>query len=503
MATFTKDFFASLVVFLVAVPLALGIALASGAPIMSGLIGCAVGGIVAGLIGGAPLQVTGPAAGLTVIVFGIVQKYGWPTTCAITVGAGLLQLAFGGLRIARACLAISPAVVHGMLAGIGVVIALAQIHIVLGGSPQSSAWANLRELPGQIIGLHSPAALVGLLTIAILVAWQYVPKRLRSLPGALIAVVISTLVANLFQMNVRFVELPANLMSAFTLPRIEGNDWGGIVTAVLTVGIVASVESLLCAVATDKLHSGPRANLDRELIGQGAANTLSGLVGGLPVTGVIVRSSANITAGAQTRWSAVMHGIWIVLFVALLGSLVERIPLCALAGLLVYVGVRLVNFHHIKELINRREAPVYFVTLLGVVFWNLLAGVGLGIGLAIILLLRRLSSTQIIVEEKSNRWHARISGTLTFLSVPQLTAALAAIPEGTTVDVDLAVDFMDHAAFEALHSWRVSHEKLGGRVDIDELHEIWYENAVNGTPKTERTAVPMPDGRTAEPARSG
>jgi carbonic anhydrase len=486
-----QDLPASLVVFLVAVPLALGIALASGAPIMSGLIACAVGGIVVGILGGAPLQVTGPAAGLTVIVFGMVQKYGWPLTCAITVGAGLIQITLGYLRIARACLAISPAVVHGMLAGIGVVIALAQIHVVLGGAPESSALKNLRELPGQIGDLHGPATFLGLLTIGILVAWQYVPQKLRRIPGALVAVLISTLVSSLSWFQVKRVDLPANLTSAFALPPLPKDDWGGIIAAALTVAIVASVESLLCAVATDKLHTGPRANLDKELVGQGAANTISGLLGGLPVTGVIVRSSANVSAGAQTRLSAILHGIWIILFVALLGSMIERIPLAALAGLLVHVGIRLVNPQHIREMIHHNQASVYFVTLLGVAFWNLLAGVGLGIALAVILLLRKLSSTQFVVEEKGNRWHVRIGGTLSFVSVPQMTAALAAIPEGTDVDVDLMVDFMDHAAFEALHSWRISHEKLGGKVDIDELHEAWYENAVNGTPNTERV-LPVP-----------
>lgn len=478
-----KDILASLVVFLVAVPLALGIALASGAPsVVPGLIGCAVGGIVVGLLGGSRLQVSGPAAGLTVIVYGMIQKYGWSVACAITVVAGLMQIAFGCLRVARGCLAIAPAVVHGMLAGIGIVIALGQAHIVLGGTPESSAWENLRELPGQIATLHGHSTFLGLLTIAILFGWQYIPAKWRQIPGALVAVVTSTLISNLEWFDVKRVNLPSNLSSSFALPHLPQGNWGGFFVSALTIALVASVESLLSALATDKMHSGPRADLDRELIGQGAGNAISGLIGGLPLTGVIVRSATNVNAGAQTRLSAVLHGIWIILFVAFCSPLIERIPLPALAGLLVFVGIKLVNVSHIRELIHHREAPIYFVTLLGVAFWNLLAGVGLGIGLSVFLLLRKLARTNIQVEEKGERWHVRIEGTITFSSVPQMTAALEKIPVGATVDVDLVVELIDHAAFEALHNWRVTHEKLGGRVDIDELHENWYENAAQGHP---------------------
>ena len=488
-STLLNDFFASFVVFLVAVPLALGIAFASGAPIVSGLIACAVGGIVAGLLGGAPLQVTGPAAGLTVIVYGLVQKYGWPVTCLITLGAGAFQFAFGLLRISRICLAISPAVVHGMLAGIGLVIALSQMHVLLGGSPKSNALKNLLELPGQIRDLHGHATILGLITIGILYGWQLLPKRVQMIPGALVAVVVSALISNLSWFDVKRIELPSNLASAIALPGLPKEDWNGVIAAMLTVAMVASVESLLCAVATDKMHSGPRANLDKELVAQGVTNALSGLIGGLPVTGVIVRSSANITAGAKTRLSAILHGVWILLFLVFFSSLLTRIPLATLAGLLVYVGVRLINVQHIRELIHHKEAPVYFLTFLSVAFYNLLAGVGIGIALSVVFLLRRLATTKIIVEEKENSWHVRIDGSLTFISVPDLSAALEKIPGGAHVDVDLMVDFMDHAAFDSLHSWRMTYEKMGGRVDIDELHEDWYDSALKGMPKAAKSSL--------------
>ena len=481
------DLPASLVVFLVAVPLSLGIALASGAPIIAGLIGAVVGGIVTGLFAGSPLQVSGPAAGLTVVVFSQVQQFGWPVACAITAAAGLVQIAFGFAKIARGTLLISPAVVHGMLAGIGVTIAVAQVHVILGGSPQSSPIKNVLALPGQLARTDVSALLVGLVALGILMLWKVLPsslKFLKAIPGPLMAVLSATLVAMVFGLPAPRVDLPETL--AFSAPQLP-SDWGAFAVAVITIAVIASVESLLSAVAVDRLHTGPRSQLDRELLAQGAGNFLSGLLGGLPVTGVIVRSSANVQAGALTRWSAVFHGIWILLFTLFLSNWIEAIPKAALAGLLVFVGVNLVNPHHIAELRTHREAPIYFATLAGVVCLNLLAGVGIGIGMAVFLLLRRLARTEVEVAERDGRWHVRVNGTLTFASVPGLTARLSRIPAGASVDIDLAVDFMDHAAFEALHGWRQNHMRTGGTADIDETHEEWYRPASTGQPRPARS----------------
>ena len=452
---------------------------------MAGLIAGIVGGMVTGLIAGAPLQVTGPAAGLTAIVFGLVEQFGdWRMVCAAVVVAGLIQIVLGAARIARMCLAVSPAVVHGMLAGIGITIALAQLHIVLGGAPESHALKNLIELPAQLVDLHAPAAFLGLATIALLLAWQWVPKPLSAVPASLVAVMLVTGASVVLGLQVDRINLQGGFAGGLQLAAWPGAGmWAAVLAGGITIAAVASVESLLCAVATDKLHTGPRANLDRELIGQGFANSLSGLLGGLPVTGVIVRSSANIQAGAQTQLSAMLHSFWILLFVVFLGWGIELIPLSVLAGLLVHVGIRLVDAHHIRQLVTFREAFVYVVTVGGVVVLGLLPGIGLGLALAVLLLLRALSDTHVAVEGTDGRYHVRIGGSLTFVGIPRLTAALSKVPTGTHVDVDLMVDFMDHAGFEALHSWRLTHERLGGRVDIDELHESWYANAAKGTPQ--------------------
>ncbi|MFC5062392.1 SulP family inorganic anion transporter [Actinomycetospora atypica] len=482
-STVRYDLPASLVVFLVAVPLSLGIAVASDAPLTAGLIAAAVGGIVAGALGGSPLQVSGPAAGLTVIVADLVNRFGWGVTCAITVAAGLLQILFGCTRVGRAALAISPAVVHGMLAGIGVTIVLGQLHVVLGGEQQDDALANVLALPGQVLSAHGPATMLGLAVIAVLLAWprlpDAVPGWVRGIPAPLLAVVALTVVAALSALPVDRVEVGGSVLDAIALPVLPTSDLGGVVVGVFTVAIIASIESLLSAVAVERMRPGTSTNLDRELVGQGAGNTLSGLLGGLPITGVIVRSSTNAAAGARTRASAILHGVWIVVFsIALLG-LVQQIPMAVLAGLLVHIGAKLVNVGHMRELHRHGEFPVYVVTILGVVFVDLLTGVLVGLGLALLMVLRRVVWASIEVQapradetgpwRKGETWHVVVEGALCFLSVPRLSRRLARIPEGADVVVDLVTDYLDHAAFDHLSEWEARHRLAGGTVRVDEV----------------------------------
>ncbi|WP_131810152.1 SulP family inorganic anion transporter, partial [Mycolicibacterium fortuitum] len=334
------DLPASLVVFLVALPLSLGIAVASGAPVLAGIIAAIVGGIVAGALGGSPLQVSGPAAGLTVVVAGLISQFGWAVTCAITVGAGILQVLFGLSRVARAALAISPVVVHAMLAGIGVTIALQQVHVLLGGSSNSSAWANISELPAQLMSAHWPAVLLGVLVIIILVGWRWVPAPVNKVPAPLVAIVGVTALSVLAPFDVSRIEINESLIDALALPSLPDGNWAAFVGGILTIALIASVESLLSAVSVDRMHNGPRTNFDREMIGQGTANMVSGAIGGLPITGVIVRSSTNVAAGARTRASAILHGVWVLAFAVPFAGLAQMIPTAALAGLLIMIGLR-------------------------------------------------------------------------------------------------------------------------------------------------------------------
>ncbi|MGW5312721.1 SulP family inorganic anion transporter [Nocardia thailandica] len=464
------DLPASIVVFLVALPLSLGIAVASGAPVAAGLVAAVIGGIVVGLMGGSVLQVSGPAAGLTVVVAESIDRFGWRVTCFIVVGAGLLQIVFGLSRIARAALAVAPVVVHAMLAGIGITIALQQVHVLLGGSSHSSAWANITQLPSQLMSLHGGDVLVGGVVIAIMLGWKYVPARIRVVPGPLVAVVAGTLVSFVLPGGVERIVLSGSLLDALSLPQLpEGGTWSAVALTILTIALIASVESLLSAVAIDKMHTGPRADFDRELLAQGTANVVSGLAGGLPVTGVIVRSATNVQAGARSRASAVLHGVWILLFAVALAGLVQQIPKAALAGLLIVIGIQLVKLAHIRLARRTGDLLVYLVTVLGVVFLNLLEGVALGLGLAFALLLWRVVRVQISAVEVAGRWLVSIDGSCTFLALPKLSAELAKVPDGAEVTVEMTVDFLDHAAFEAIESWQHQVESNGGRVDFVEI----------------------------------
>ncbi|MFE7619445.1 SulP family inorganic anion transporter [Streptomyces sp. NPDC057496] len=505
-----SDLSASITVFLLAVPMSLGLAVAMDAPLQAGLISAAIGGIVAGLLGGTPLQVSGPSAGLTVVTAELIHRYGWRTTCAITIGAGLLQILLGSIRAARSALAVSPAIVHGTLAGIGVAIALAQLHIVLGGSPQSSAVANVLSLPDQLSRVAPAAPLIGVLTIAVLVLWPRLPGRggraVRKIPAALAAVVTATAVAALAAPGIARVDLPSWRSHAF--PEMPHGPALALATAVFTVMLVASLESLLAAVAVDKLSAGraaertaprsgagsptpptpaepaasasdrgsppgstglpvpplKRSDLDRELRAQGIANALSGLVGGLAVSGGAVRSSANVRAGATGRASTVLHGVWMLLATVLLVTVLEWIPLAALAALVMLVGIQMVNLAHIRNVHKHREFLVYGATITGVLLFGVLKGVAIGIAVAVAVAMHRLGRTRITVTDQGGQHLVVVRGQLTFLAVPRLSRTLSRLPQGGDAVVELDGFFMDHAAYETVQDWSNAQTAHGGRV---------------------------------------
>ncbi|MGW0281592.1 SulP family inorganic anion transporter [Streptomyces sp. NPDC003236] len=470
------DLSASIAVFLIALPLSLGIALATGAPLQAGLVAAAVGGLVAGRLGGCPLQVSGPAAGLTVVTADLIHRYGWRTTCGITVLAGLAQLGLGCLRVARGALAVSPAVVHGMLAGIGVTIAVAQLHIVLGGRPDSSVLANLRALPAQLADLDPAALSMSALTLTLLLAWPRAPGRagrlLRKVPPALVAVTGATVTAALTGLVLPRVDLPS--WSSHALAGLPEGPGLGIAAAVLTTTLVCSVQSLLGAVAVDKLvaaRPGPhahvgRSDLDRELLGQGAANIVSGALGGLPVAGVAVRSTANVNSGAVSRNSTMLHGVFVVAAALLMVPLLEWIPLASLAALVMAVGIQMVSLNHIRTVTRHREVLVYAATTLGVVVFGVLEGVALGVAVAVALALHRLAHTRVTHTEKEGVHHVHVRGQLTFLAVPRLSRALHLVPQGVHAVVELDGSFMDHAAYESLQDWQKTHTARGGTAEL-------------------------------------
>lgn len=604
--TIAADFLASLVVFLVALPLCMGIAIACGAPVTAGLVTGIVGGIVVGCLGGAPLQVSGPAAGLTVICAEVIGDLGLAALGIVVLIAGAIQLLAGVCRLGQWFRAISPAVVHGMLAGIGVLILSSQLHVMVDDRPQHSGLANLLSIPEAIAkGLplptwesrerrearlaqlqqfgnlhqrqselvnvmrssqlapddpsandplanlanlqrdileevqHSPgiqddralketrdaaegalanaladlefrsvtrsaesvgnaqaalesvlsqlknhdwAAKIGALSIALIITWQaFAPKSLQFIPGPLLAVVVTTAVAWAASLPVLYVELPERLIDGLVHPdfrvltSIESKQ---IFFAGLFMAVIASAETLLCAGAIDRMQAGHRTNYDRELAAQGLGNILCGLIGGLPMTGVIVRSAANVQAGARTQLSAVLHGIWLLIFVVLCGLLLRLIPTAALAGILVYTGFRLIGFREFFRLWqhDRSEAIIMLTTLVVIVVDDLLTGVLVGFALSAVKLLVRFTRLEVRISPFSHRANepcttVQIAGAATFLRLPILARHLDEVPADGDVRIELTrLAYLDQACLELLQSWIAQREAEGQRISIDRQH---------------------------------
>jgi MFS superfamily sulfate permease-like transporter len=475
--TLSRDFTASIVVFLVAMPLCMGIAIASGVPPEKGLITGIIGGLVVGALAGSPLQVSGPAAGLAVIVFEIVQKQGLSALGPILILAGIFQVVAGIFRLGGWFRAISPGVVHGMLAGIGVLIVVGQFHVMFDDKPLPSGLQNLAAMPAQILGLSTSIAgaelalLVGLITIGTMLAWEkFRPAALRLVPGALVGVVAGTLVAFLGGLDVVRVNVPESIVAAVVLP---GPDIlsrlidPSILVTALAIAFIASAETLLSAAAVDRMHDGARTDYNKELRAQGIGNMLCGAAGSIPMTGVIVRSSANVQAGAMTRLSAILHGAWILAFVALLPWLLREIPMAALAGILVVTGWRLVSLHHVRHLfLNYGPLPavIWAATLIMVVATDLLTGVIVGLALTLIELIPHARRLRLKVDQSENdqRCEIVLNGTATFLSLPRLSAALDATPAGRPVRIDIQrLRHIDHSCAEMFNEW-LQRRRAGG-----------------------------------------
>ncbi|MFI6035451.1 SulP family inorganic anion transporter [Streptomyces sp. NPDC051315] len=467
-----QDFAASLVVFLVALPLCVGVAVASGVPAELGLVTGIVGGIVTGLMRGSSLQVSGPAAGLTVLVFEAVQEFGLPALGVIVLAAGLLQLAMGALKLGRYFRAISISVVEGMLAGIGLVIIAGQLYAAAGLKAPASGIDKILGLPGAVVdAAGSTEALaslaIGAGTIAVMLLWKRLPKGVQTVPGALAAVVLATVVTLVFTMPVATVEVNglldsvqppgADAFAELAHPAIFGT--------ILAFTLIASAESLFSAAAVDRLHDGPRTEYDKELMAQGAGNAVCGALGALPMTAVIVRSSANVQAGAKTKASRVLHGVWLLLFAALLPSALALIPLPALAGILVHAGWKLIPFRAIASLWrgHRGEALILVVTAVSIVTVNMFEGVLIGLALSVVKTAWEASHIKLeVIDKGAGPVQAYLSGNATFLRLPKILDSLEALPQDRPVELDLSgLHHLDHACRTALESWAERHSTVG------------------------------------------
>lgn len=477
-----KDAIASVVVFLVALPLCMGVSIASGVPPTSGLITGIIGGLVVGALAGSPFQVSGPAAGLTVLVWQLVQQHGIQMLGVIVLLAGLLQLAAGILKLGQWFRAVSPAVIHGMLAGIGLLILTAQFHVMLDGKPIGKGIDNLTAIPEAvskaITGGGAPlhALYIGILSILIMAVWgAYAPKKLKVLPAPLIAVVGAVTASAYFDLKINYVMVPDNIWSVIQYPTLESLKHvmdTSILIAAVSVAFIASAETLLCASAVDQMHQGQRTRYDKELTAQGIGNAICGILGVLPMTGVIVRSSANIEAGAKTRASAIFHGLWLLLFAAVLPFTLRYIPVASLAAVLVFTGYKLAYPKAVPKLLEfgKSEVAIYVATIVIIVATDLLKGVVLGLLLSLFKLLYVFSQLEIESEEdaENNCIHLRLSGSATLIRLPMLATALEQVRAGAEVHVHFEkLEYIDHACIDLLSNWEKQHEATNGRLIIE------------------------------------
>jgi len=482
-AHLARDFTASIVVFLVAMPLCMGIAIASGVPPEMGLISGIIGGIIVGFMAGSPLQVSGPAAGLAVIVFEFVREHGLAALGPMLLLAGILQFAAGVMKLGGAFRSISPAVVHGMLAGIGALIVVGQFHTLFDAPPLSSGLANIAAMPARVLDLYpfsirstEMALMIGVLTILVMLGWEkWRPTSMKLVPGALLGVLAATLAAYGLGLDIARVIVPESISAAFTLPGdgfLSPLTSPAIVLAAVVIAFIASAETLLSAAAVDRMHDGVRTDYNKELRAQGVGNLLCGIAGGLPMTGVIVRSSANVQAGAQTRLSTILHGAWILGFVALLPWLLREIPMAALGGVLVVTGWRLVSLDHVRHLLHVHgplPALIWAVTFVLVVGVDLLTGVLAGLALSLLELLphRRGLNLKVTQRDEDDTTHIALNGSATFLSLARLNAVLEALPANQPVRLDLdGLQGMDHTASQTLGEWLSRQKKRGMAVEV-------------------------------------
>jgi len=467
-----QDFAASLVVFLVALPLCVGVAVASGVPAELGLVTGIVGGLVTGLMRGSSLQVSGPAAGLTVLVFEAVQEYGLPVLGVIVLATGALQLLMGALKLGRYFRAISVSVVEGMLAGIGLVLIAGQLYSVAGAEAPASGLGKIAGLPEALVdAARSTEALASLAlgagTIAVLVLWKHVPRQVGTVPGPLAAVGLATLASVAFSLPVATVEVQG-LLGAVQPPSFDA--FGelanvALLGTVVAFTLIASAESLFSAAAVDRLHDGPRTEYDKELMAQGAGNAVCGALGALPMTAVIVRSAANVQAGAKTKASRVLHGVWLLLFAALLPSVLAYIPIPALAGILVHAGAKLIPVREIVGLWreHRGEALILVVTAVSIVAVSMFEGVLIGLALAVAKTAWEASHVHLdVIDKGAGPVQAYLSGNATFLRLPKILDSLEALPQDRPVELNLSgLHHLDHACRTALESWAERHSGAG------------------------------------------
>jgi MFS superfamily sulfate permease-like transporter len=460
------DIKASIVVFLVALPLCLGVALASGAPLMSGILAGIVGGIVVGLLSDSKTSVSGPAAGLTVIVLGAINSLGDFYTFTVSVFiAGLIQLLFGFLKAGRLGGYFPNSVIKGMLAAIGIILILKQIPHAVGFDAdfmgdesffQNDGENTFTEIFKAFNFFNLTAITISGLSLLSLFIWDHQVKKKNKffefLPAPLFVVVLGIALNEIFLARIfgirldktYFVSLPNITGLTSFLSEIQWPDWDGlfqvgVYKVAITLAIVASLETMLSIEAVDKIDPHKNVtNKDREFIAQGLGNMLSGLIGALPVTSVIVRSSANIGAGSVSKLSSIMHGVWLLVSVMFFVQWLELIPLAALAAILIHVGFKLCKPSLFKQIYKQGKAQLipFVITILAILFTDLLVGIGIGIATGFVFILTKNLQKSIVVVHEGEDYLIRFMKDVSFLSKPEMMKIFSEIPSGSAVVID-------------------------------------------------------------------
>ena len=492
-----SDLPASIVVLLVALPLCLGIALGSGAPLFSGIIAGIVGGIVIGLLSGSQLSVSGPAAGLTVIVATAILKLKvYEAFLLAVVIAGVIQLIFGFIRAGVLGDFVPNAVIKGMLAAIGCILILKQLPHLVGFDKdfegdetfaQADQHNTFSELFRSLEPLTPTAVIIGAVSLLILILWERKlirnNKVLHLVPGPLVVVVAGVLINQYFQSvdparaleAKHLVSLPVaddikSFFSFFTFPDISHISTPDVWISAGTLAIVASLETLLGIEAVDKLDPLKRVTPpNRELKAQGVGNIVSGLLGGLPLTSVVVRSSANVSAGAKTKVSAIMHGILMLVCVMFIPGILNKIPLSALAAVLIFTGYKLAKVSLFRDFYSKGwdQFIPFVVTILAILLTDLLIGIVIGIAVGLFFMIRSNFRSSVMVVNDDSNYLIRLRKDVSFLNKPIVKKKLEDVPENASVLIDATrADYIDKDVIEEINNFLCHAHLKNIRVEI-------------------------------------
>jgi len=496
------DLTSGFLVFLIALPLCLGISMASGFPPVAGIFTAIIGGLVVTFLGGSQLTIKGPAAGLIIIALGAVTELGqgdamlgYKLTLAVVVVAGILQVIFGWVKSGVLADFFPSAAVHGMLAAIGIIIIAKQLFTMIGVKPEASETLELfAELPHAFSELNPEITLIGFISLLILFTFPLLKnKYLKMVPAPLLVILIAIPIGRYFDLEHEhsylfldgheytigpkfLVTLPDNLLSAITFPDFSQVYSMVSIKYIIMFALVGSLESLLSSKAIDGLDPFKRkSNMNRDLVGVGIGNTLAGFIGGLPMISEIVRSSANINNGGKTSWSNFFHGMFLLIFVAFFPMLIHQIPLAALAAMLVYTGFKLAaprSFYSTYK-IGKEQLAVFLITIIFTLATDLLIGIGVGIltkfiiHLANGLPIKYIFKPLFTVSLNEDVYTVDVFHSAVFSNYIKLKKSLDALPREKSIRIDFTnSNLVDHTVLENLHHYQHDYEHEGGKFQL-------------------------------------